>query len=98
MDRSHGGLHSTSRILRPEKEYPIFVHVHTGILLWIACDGSSRHMQRVAEEGQPVVLCDVGVDTHNSLDTRTSQSLLESHRAAVTLQGETRRGRPMYPR
>ena len=83
MDLLHVDLHSTSQILR--QGYRLCVLVPTGSLLWIACDGSSKQVQRGAEEGQAGVVRDVGVDTHRALVIHISRSLLKGHRAVVTL-------------
>jgi hypothetical protein len=85
MDSQHGDLHSTPRILRQGKECQLSVLVPTDILLWVSCDGGSRHMQRGAEEGQAGVVRDVGGDTHSDLVIRVCRSLLKGHRAVVTL-------------
>ena len=68
-------LHSTSRTLR--QGYRLCVLVSPGNLSMVACDGSSRQVQRDAEEGQARVVRDVGVDTHCALVTRMSRSSVE---------------------
>jgi hypothetical protein len=91
VDSYSGNPYSTSRILLLGKEYTPFGLFPAGVILWIAWDGSSRHMQRAADGGRAGVLYVIVFDTYSARGIRKCRSLWlrgqsrASHRGVIKL-------------